>query len=159
VITWNTYLAEATRKALLDLHAVERLDKGLEACWQWEQTQPLHERLRISHFEWTYISYTVPDSPTFCVWLPREEIRTRVLAGPVPPFGAIEYERTKRDAVPCWTTDPLEIASLMFDDEGILVASERLWRPEHYAVVHFYRTLPYNSDEQQRHGRWVQTHY
>jgi hypothetical protein len=159
VITWEAYLSEETRNALLDLHAVERLDEGLQAFWQWEETQPLQERLRISHFEWTYISYTVPDSPTFGVWLPREEIRTRIFPSPVPSFGAIEYQRTKRAAVPHWTTDRSKIASLMFEDEVTLLASERLWKPEHYAVIHFYRTLPYNSIEQQRRGRWVQMDY
>jgi hypothetical protein len=159
VITWESYLSQETRNALLELHAVERLCDGLKAFWDWERNQPLRERLRISHFEWTYSSYTLPDSPVFCVWLPREEIRARVFTGPVPPFGAIEYERTKRAAVPDWTTDPSEIADLMFDDECLLFASNRLWRPEHYAAVHFYRTLPYNSAEQQRDGRWVQTDY
>jgi hypothetical protein len=159
VITWESYLSEETRNALLDLYAVERLDDGPEAFWKREQMQLLHERLRISHFEWTYLSYTLPDSPVFYVWLPREEIRTSVFASPVPSFRAIEYERTQRATVPDWTTNPMQIDTLMFEEEAILRASERLWKPEHYAVVHFYRTLPYNSMEQQRHGRWVQTNY
>ncbi len=159
VITWKAYLSQTTQMALLGLHGLEFLDAGLEAFWQWEGTQPLRERLRISHFEWTYISYTVPDSPTFCVWLPQEEIRAKVFSSPVPPFGAIEYEYTKRAAVPGWTTDPSEITTLMFDDEVTLLASKRLWSPQHYAVVQFYRTLPYNPVEQQRRGRCVQTHY
>ncbi len=101
----------------------------------------------------------MPDSPTFCLWLPQEEIRAKVFSAPVPPFNAIEYERTKRDAVPGWTTDPLEINSLMFHEDGTLEASRRLWSPEHYAVEQFYQTLVYNAVEQQRGGRWVQTHY
>jgi len=159
VITWETYLSEGTRNALVELHAVENLDDRLQAFWQWEPSQPLLERLRISHFEWTYITYTVPDSPTFGVWLPRHELRTRVLASPVPPFGAIEYTRTKHDAVPYWTTNQQQITNLMFEEEATLRASQRLWQPEDYAIIRFYLTLPYNSAEQQRHGRWVQTNY
>ena len=45
VITWETYLSETTRNALLQLHARECLDTWLEAFWQWEPTQSLRERL------------------------------------------------------------------------------------------------------------------
>lgn len=159
VITWDYYLRHSTRLALLDLHCVEQLDSGLKVFWEWEKSQPLLERLRISHFEWTYLSYTVPDSPTFCLWLPRREIETSIYATPVPCFSAIEYERTKQEAITDWNCDESEIAQLLFEEEANLLASSRLWRPEDFAVFQFYRTLPYNAREQQRHGRWVQTDY
>lgn len=159
VITWKAYLSPQTQMALLGLHALEFGDAGYEAFWQWERTQPLRERLRIEHFESTYLSYTVPDSPTFCVWLPQEEIRAKVFSSPVPPFGAIEYEYIKGSEFPGCTTDPQEIAWLMFQEEATLLASNRLWSRQHHDVVQFYRTLPYNAVEQQRRGRCVQTHH
>ena len=159
VITWKAYLSPQTQKALLGLHSLEFLDAGLEAFWQWERTQPLRERLRIEHFEWTYISYTVPDSPTFCVWLPQEEIRTKVFSSPVPPFGASNTNISNYLTAPGGPPIRRKSPRLMFQEEATLLASKRLWSPEHYAVVQFYRTLPYNAVEQQRRGRWVQTHY
>lgn len=159
VITWETYLSQQTRMSLLDLHSLECLDNWVAAFWDWEPTQCLLERLRISHFEEVYLDYTVPDSCAFCVWLPREEIRTRVFTSPVPPFEGLEYVGTMRAAVPHWTTDSSEIRGLMRDEELTLLASQRIWQPKHYAIVQYYLTLTYNSAEQQRHGRWVQTHY
>ena len=82
-----------------------------------------------------------------------EEIRTRVYSTPVPPFGAVEFERTKQEAVRNWKADSDEIDALLFRQECILRASQRLWNAEHYAVLRFYTALPYpyNLAEQQRH--------
>ena len=96
VITWNCYLTEDIRDALLDIYAGDRTDEQFAAAAKWLDSRSFRDRVRIAHFDWTYTSYIVPDWPTYCVWLTRDEIRTRVFPSPVPPFTAIAYDRLKQ---------------------------------------------------------------
>jgi len=158
VITWNQYLVEDSRDALLDIYAGDRTDDKLRVASDFLRSRSLEERVRVEHFDWTFTSYTVPDWPTYCVWLTRDEIRTSVFPSPVPPFMAIAYDCFKRSARQLGVEHKV-LSNLLFEEERTLQVSQLLWRPEHFAIVQFYRTLPYNMRERRRRGRWVQEEY
>lgn len=156
-ITWEEYLSEETRNGLLDEYAVERREEGPDTFWQWENTRSVHERLRIYHFEWTYASYTEPaECPIFRLWLTRREIQTRVFRTVVPPFTGGEYQGSKQQAIEYWAADPFEIATLVAKEDCLLLASRRWWTQEHFALLQLYRTLPYDCEQHELHGRWVE---
>lgn len=158
VITWNCYLTEDIRDALLDIYAGDRTDEQFAAAARSLESRSFKDRVRIAHFDWTYTSYTVPDWPTYCVWLTRDEIRARVFPSPVPPFMAIAYDRLKQMFRRIGVHDA-ELTRFLFAEERMLQASQLLWKPEHFAIVQFYKTLAYNIKERHRRDRWVQEDY
>jgi hypothetical protein len=158
VITWNRYLSDEIREALLEFYPIDHTDEGVKAATDFLNSRSLKERIRIDHFDWTFCSYTVPDWPTYCVWLSREEIRDRIFFSPVPPFMAIEYDRIQKAGLSN-DDDPSKVRHILFEDECMLAISQLFWKAEHYAVFQFYKTLPYNPQEQERNGRFLQRHY
>jgi hypothetical protein len=158
VLTWNHYLFKDIRDALLAIYSVEVIDEDKEAPGCWLESLPLAERLRIFHFDQTYRSYTVEDHlgiPEYCVWLTRDEIQSSVFSSPVPPFMGGEYAHAKHSLDRGVESDPKKIADLLYDEESMLQASQLLWSGDHFAVVQFYKLLPYNIEEHGCRGRVV----
>lgn len=158
VLTWNHYLFKDIRDALLAIYSVEELDKNNEAPGSWLESLPLAERLRIFHFDQTYRSYTVPDHldiPDYCVCLTRDEIQTNVFSSPVPPFMGWEYRYVKNCLDVGSESDQKDIDRLFLDEENMLQSSQLLWNADHFAVVQFYKLLPYNIEEHCCRGRMV----
>jgi len=157
-ITWAVYLPAEAVTRLVNRYSAEAPWSDCEDYYRWLATRLIRDQIRLDHFDWAYGAYTVHNPPTYCGWLPADEIRTQIMHLPVAPFQDDEFWQSLADLTRSENHARQVTLATLQSEQAFLKQNRKLWSKADEQAIQYYELLPYtdNADEDKR---WIQFDY